>query len=212
LALPPDKLETVAAGVAGIAERADGYVAQSTVTAAPDGGSAEFSLRVPSARLSDVLAALSKLADVRSRTQASDDITAAVTSTAERVDDLTAERRGLRRRLARTGDPAVRLRLRAVTGALAGARAEMRTARRRADLASVLVTLTGDPAAKGAAAGDDGRWGAGDALRDAGRVLEWIAGAVLIALAAAVPLALLVLPLLLLGRWYVRRGRERVLM
>ena len=79
----------------------------------------------------------------------------------------------------------------------------------RATFANVAVSLAADP--KASAAGEDDRWSPGDAAKDALRVLEVVAGVVLVALAAALPLALLVLLGILAARWSTRRGRERAL-
>ena len=100
-------------------------------------------------------------------------------------------------------------RLARVNARIAAAKGAVATARRRADFARVAVTVTGDPAS--GAAGDDGRWTPGDALRDAARVLEVVAGVALVAAAVALPLLLLGAPLLLAGRRQRRRGRERAL-
>jgi hypothetical protein len=56
-----------------------------------------------------------------------------------------------------------------------------------------------------------GRWTPGDALHDAGRVLEVIAGVAVIALAVALPLAIVALCAALLARLYSRWRRERAL-
>ena len=81
---------------------------------------------------------------------------------------------------------------------------------RRAQFAAVDVTLM--------AAGenevlvpDDGKWTPGDALRDAGRVLEVIAGGAVVTGAVLIPLLLLGAAGLATRRFAGRRGRERVL-
>ena len=56
-----------------------------------------------------------------------------------------------------------------------------------------------------------GSWTPGDALHDAGRVLEVVAGVLLIALAVIVPIGLLALIAVLVGRLVTRRRRERAL-
>jgi len=138
LAAPPAELEEVAAGVeevaAGVArvtDEAGGVVARSSVTADPDAGTATFDLRIPSARLSQTLAALSELAAVRSRTQASVDITRTVNSAAERLEEARAERRGLLRRLERDPSAATRARLRVVSRLIADAKVDLSRVKRR---------------------------------------------------------------------------------
>lgn len=211
LAARPAELEEVAAGVARVTDPAGGYVARSTVEAAPEGGAANFELRVPSRKLTQVLADLSELASVRSRSQSTVDITRTVRSAAERIEEYRAERRGLLRRLATSPTPQLRERLRFVSAELRRAERDLASAERRADLARVSVSIQGDPEAGGAGAAGDGRWTPGDAIRDAGRLLEVIAGIALIALAIALPLALLAVPLAVLARRQARRGRERAL-
>lgn len=209
LAAPPDGLERVAAGVARVTDQVGGYVARSTVDAQAGGGTASFELRVPAQRLTQALADLSDLASVRSRTQASVDITRTARSAAERLEEARAERRGLLRQLESDGSATTRARLRAVGRRIADAKADLARADRRADLAKVSVTVAGDPQAGGVA--DDGRWTPGDALGDAARVLEVVAGVALVAFAVILPLLLLGGPLLLAGRRRTRRRREAAL-
>jgi len=212
LAAPPEELEAVAAGVARVTDAAGGYVARSTVEARPGGGTASFEVRVPSRRLTSYLADVSELASVRSRSQSSVDITRTVRSAAERLEEGRAERRGLLRRLERAPTDALRARLRVVNRRIAGAKGDVASAERRVDLSRVSVSIAGDPGAGGAGdAGGEGRWTPGDALRDAGRVLEVAAGVALVALAILVPLALVAAPLLLAGRRRRHLGRERAL-
>jgi hypothetical protein len=61
-----------------------------------------------------------------------------------------------------------------------------------------------------ATAGED-HWTPGDAIKDAGRVLEVIAGVLVIALAILLPIGLIVVVIALLSRVFVRRARERAL-
>ncbi len=61
-----------------------------------------------------------------------------------------------------------------------------------------------------ATAGSD-HWTPGDALHDAGRVLEVIAGVLVIALAILIPIGLIAVVIALLSRVFVRRARERAL-
>ncbi len=210
LAALPERLEEVAAGVSRVTDAAGGFVARSSVDANPTGGSARFELRIPSQRLTATLADLSELANVRSRTQSSLDITRTVRSAEERLEEGRAERSGLLKRLEDNPTNALRARLRRVNANIADAKGDLASANRRASLSKVAVTVTGDPAATGATV-DDGRWTPADAVRDAVRMLEVVAGAALIALAVALPLALLAVPLALMGRRRVRRGRERAL-
>ena len=72
------------------------------------------------------------------------------------------------------------------------------------------VTLVADASAAPPPATDDS-WTPGDAADDALRVLEVAAGVALIALAVALPLALLGAPAAVAARWSRRRRREHAL-
>ena len=204
------ELDRVADGVVRVTDAAGGFVASSTVSSG-DGGT--FDLRVPTTRLQRTLADLSRLAHVRERSQSSRDITAQSVSARERLEDARGERRALLRQLERSDslDEAARLRarLRAVSRQIASAKASVRRVDNRAAYANVTVGLVVDRSS-GAAAGD-GSWTPGDALRDAVRVLEVAAGVALIAVAVALPLALLALFGGLAARIAGRRRRERAL-
>jgi hypothetical protein len=173
-------------------------------------------LRVPERNLDATMAALARLGSVRDRAQRTEDITAQAVSARDRLQDARAERRGLLRQLedatTLTAASALRARLRDVSAEIEAARAGPRRVNNRAAFATVTVTLLADAAA--APAGeeeDDGVWGPGDAADDALRVLEVIAGVALIALAALLPIAIVVIALWLAARWGSRRGRERAL-
>jgi hypothetical protein len=177
------------------------------------GGS--FELRVPVARLDKAVADLSRLAEVRERTQSSRDITAETVSARERLREARREREGLLRALARATTlnetEAVKARLRDVNRQIATARASLRRVVNRATYANLSVALVAE---RGGAAGpieDDGRWTPGDALRDSVRVLEVAAGIAVIALAIALPLGLLAGLAALLARTLGHRRRERAL-
>ncbi len=165
------------------------------------------------ARLDDALARLSKLGHVSERTQGSQDITAQRNVARDRFDESVAERRSLLARLGKaTTDNEVaslKARLRDVNAAIAANQAALERVLRRARFASVHVTLQ---AKRGAVAPvDDGKWTPGDALRDAGRVLEVAAGVLVVVGSVLLPLALLALLGLAASRLTGRRGRDRML-
>jgi hypothetical protein len=134
------------------------------------------------------------------------------TSLQDRLSDARAERRGLLRALARATTQAqvesLRTRLRDVRGTIGRLNGDLAALRRRADLSRVTVTVQG---VDGTGGGGGSPWSPGDAARDALRVLEVMAGITVIALATAVPLALLGLAVALAVRSLRRRGRERAL-
>jgi hypothetical protein len=212
LSTPADGLQDAADGAVRVTQDLGGYVASSQVATGAGGGTASLRLRVPSARLGDALARLSRLGHVRSLVQSATDITGPVASASDRLRDARAERRGLQRALAGATDPGqvalLRARLRAAARRVSALEAELTGLRRRADLATVDVTLTARRAAPGAASGG---WSAGDAGHDALRVLEVSAGVALVALAAAVPLGLVAALALAAARVARRRRREAAL-
>jgi hypothetical protein len=195
-------------GVIRTVDRFGGIVASSTSASDDSTGEATFDLRIPTERLDDALAALSKLGHVAERRQNLVDIAGSFTSAQDRLSDARAERRGLLRALGRASSEqhidSLRARLRNVRSQIARYNGELAALRRRADLSRVSLTVRGD----GSAAADDtgsGSWSPGDAAGDAMRVLEVMAGVLLIALAVAGPLAVLA-ALVALG---VRAGRRR---
>jgi len=211
LATGAGDLDDVTDGVVRATDEADGFVASSQVDSTGSGGTARFDLRVPSARLDATLAALSKLAHVRSRTESSDDVTGAVVSARERLADAEAQRRALLRALGRarsaTQAEAIRARLRLVRGEIATARADVRALHQRTAFSSVSVTISADGSGDGAGAS----FGPDDALHDAIRILGAIAGGLLVVLAILLPAALVGGALWAGARTLRRRGRERAL-
>jgi hypothetical protein len=212
LAARPREIETVADGIVRVTDAAGGFVASSSVSGGSSAGG-NFELRIPTARLQKALADLSRLAHVRERTQATNDITAEGVSARGRLRELQKERTGLLRALGRattlneTG--AIKARLRIVNASLTAARAALRRVQNRAAFANVSVALVADRSS--GAAGGDGGWTPGDALHDAGRVLEVTAGILLIVLAILLPIGLIAGFAALAGRAVTRRRRARTL-
>ncbi len=213
LAARPRRIEDVAAGILRVTDAAGGFVASSSVSGG-SGSGGTFELRIPVARLDKAVADLSRLAKVRQRTQSSRDITAETVSSRERLREARREREGLLRALANATTlnetEAVKARLRSVNRRIASARASLRRVVNRARYANVSVELVADRG-DAAAPADDGRWTPGDAVRDAGRVLEVVAGVAVIVLAVLLPFALIAALGMLGARLTARRRRERAL-
>lgn len=214
LEAPDGKLDSTADAVIRTVDRFDGIVQDSSIGSSDaSGGEATFNLRIPTDRLDEALAALSKLGHVAERSQNLQDITGSFTSAQDRLADARAERRGLLRTLGRATTPlqieSLRTRLRLVRSRIARFNGALASLRRRADLATVQLTVRGTGKSDEGATGGD--WTPGDAARDAVRVLEVIAGVALIALAIAVPLALLAVAVVLGARVGRRRRREGAL-
>lgn len=176
---------------------------------------AEFELLIPGARLGDALAAFSAIAEVRSRHEASADITAPTVSAGEHLRDSRAKIEGLLDQLAAADTDAERLaaeaQLRAERRHAAALRSELSTLQRRANLSRVSLRIeTGEAPASGGEEADNG-WGISDALADAGHILGIAAGIAIVGLAVIAPLALIALLLWLANRGRVRRRREHAL-
>jgi Domain of unknown function (DUF4349) len=193
---------------------ADGIVLRSAIRdgEAGDAG-AEFDLLIPSAKLGDALAAFSAIAEVRSRHEATQDITAPTVSTGERLQDSQAKIESLLGQLAASDTDAertaVEAQLRAERRHSAALRSRLSSLRRRASFSRVSLRIeTGAPSAT---TEDEGGWGVSDGLDDAGRILAVAAGVTVIALAILGPLALIAFLAWLAHRALTRRSRERAL-
>jgi hypothetical protein len=191
----------------------DGIVMRSSTREGKAGvAAARFELLIPSAKLGDALAALSQIDEVRSRHEATADITAPTVTTGEllqdskaRIDSLLAqleaaetesEREAVEAELAQERHHRARL------------RAQLQHLQKRADFSRVLVRIeTG--AAEESSGG--GTWGIGDALDDAGKILAVAAAVTVVALAILGPIALIALLAWLTHRAWIRRERRRVL-
>jgi|SRR5215213_1901651 len=213
-----DRVDDVAQSVLGVVARYDAIVDQSSVQSGAAGGTAQFELRIPAARLQPALAALSRLPDahVLARTDDTVDVNQAYVSVRRRLANARAERAGVVRALANaeTEDETLRLRARldALERTIAQAERAQRALDRRVDYGRVSVAVHGG--ADGGAipgAATDGSFTLGDAAHDALRVLEVAAGVVVIAAAALVPVALLAALAWPLARAARRRRREGAL-
>jgi hypothetical protein len=210
-----EQVQGVAGKAIDVVGRYRGIVLSSSVR---DGGEGEagarFDLLIPSARLSGALTDLSGLAEVRSRSENTLDITAPFVSAREHLRDARAEAEGLLRQLAEASTDAerasVKAQLRIVRGRIAAFRSQVDRLERRADFSRVsLQIVTGDQAAIPGTGG--GSWTIGDALHDAGRVLAVAAGVALLAAALILPLGLLGAAAWAARRIYLRRAREQTL-
>jgi hypothetical protein len=180
-------------GIVRATQAAGGFVQSSQVGTGDGRSTASFVLRVPTSKLDDALARLSKLGHVKSLQQSADDITGAYDGASGRLTEARAARRGLLRALANatTAEQVSSLRARIADNRreLQRYQRDFNAVRNRANLATVGVEVTG-AARKQAAAPSHGSWTPGDAAHDAVRVLEVSAGVALIALAVLVPLTL----------------------
>jgi hypothetical protein len=208
LSTEPDDVPGVADDVVGVTDSYDGIVVSSQVSGTEGERSiARFDLAIPAAKLSDALADLSELADVKSRSESTLDITESFVSARERLADARAELETLLTQLAEADTPretrSIRARIDIVRGEIAQARGQLEDVGRRARFARVSVTVEGD--------GGSGGWSLSDAADDALDVLRTIAGVALVSLAVLVPLAVLVAIFWIASRAAARRRRERAL-
>jgi hypothetical protein len=215
-------LSTTPDGVQGITNRAitivdslGGFVQSSQIDQTSSRRAvATLSLRIPSGDLDAGLARISKLANVQARTQQTEDLTDQREALEAAVRDARADREGLRTRLAKATTDKERSRLRAAVD-----RATRRvTQRQRAvnelgrevSYATVDLEIRGLKRSGEAAAPGD-RWTPGDAAGDALRVLEVIAGVVVIAAAILAPIVAIGVLAWIAVRITTRRRRARAL-
>jgi hypothetical protein len=204
-----DEFADVTAGVLRVADDTGSIVQRSTVDERDGRGFAQYDLRIPASRLDEAMADLSRLGHVTSRRASTQDITAPYVSAANRLEDARAERRALLKALERADTEAeadaLRQQIRLARDRIVIAERDVRALQRRADRARVSVTVqsTGRRSA--------GAWTPGDAVDDAGRILEVAAGVVVVTAAALAPFALLGLLAALARRAVRRRRREAAL-
>jgi hypothetical protein len=213
LELTTTDVQKTADGIVRATQAAGGYVQLSQVRTSDQNGGATFVLRVPTAKLDDALASLSKLGHVRAMEQSANDITGAYDGAQARLADARAERRGLLRALgkATTTQEIASLKARIADNRreLNRLQSEFNALRRRANYATIQVEVTGRARKQPVTPG--GSWDPGDAAHDALRVLEVGAGVALIGLAVLVPLGLLGGAAGLTARTVRRRRREAAL-
>jgi hypothetical protein len=214
LGADPADVRGDAAKVFDAVHAADGIVLRSSIRdgAAGEAG-AHFDLLIPSGKIGDALAAFSAIAEVRSRHESTQDITAPTIGVGERLQDSQARIEGLLAQLATTAADAertaVETELRTERARAAALRSHLAALRRRANLSRVSLRIeTGKPSGAG---GAGSAWGTGDGLHDAGRILAIAAGVAIVGLAIIAPLALICLLAWLAHRAWLRRARHRAL-
>jgi hypothetical protein len=184
----------------------------STQEGAAGEAGASFELLIPSAKLGDAMAAFSEIDHVRSRHEATADITAPTVTAAEllkesraRIDSLLGQLEAAETEEEREAIEAELRHERRHASRLAG---QLTHLHRRADFSRVSLRIEtgGEHESSGGAA-----WGIDDALHDAGHVLTVAAAVTLVALAVLGPIVLIALLAWLSHRAWVRRERRRVL-
>jgi hypothetical protein len=214
LGAAPDDVADDSAEVFEAVHAHDGIVMRSsTREGQPGQAGATFELLIPSARLGDALAALSAIDEVRSRHEATDDITAPTVATGEllqdskaRIDSLLAQLEAAETESEREAVEAELAQERRHRSRLRG---QLRHLERRADYSRVLLRI--ETGAEDESGTGGGTWGIGDALGDAGKILAVAAAIAVVGLAILGPIALVALLAWLTHRAWVRRERRRVL-
>jgi hypothetical protein len=206
IAAARDKLQQAADGIGTVAENHGGFVLSSHVTTGDTGTSGgSFELRVPQRELQATIADLSKLGDLRSRSENGQDMTASYNSVRSRLGDALVERGALKLRLRHAhGVKAdeIRARLATLNAAIDALNSRMKNLRSRTVYSTVSVTL--EQAKKGSG-------GTGAAFDDARRILQGMLNFTVRALAVLLPLALLVALAAFGTRILRRRRREAAL-
>lgn len=211
LATPPENVNDVSDEAIAITRELDGIVASSSVTTAGKSASANLALIIPTRNLDAAIDRLTGIADVRSLSESTVDITHPYVTAKDRLADAEAERRELLEALGNAATDAeaeaLRLQIADARREIVRARAAFERLSRRAQLSEVSLTIQGD---RGASFADDDRT-LGDWLDDAVSVLRDVAGVLLISAAILVPLAILIAIAWLATGRLRRRRRERTL-
>jgi hypothetical protein len=176
---------------------------------------ARFELLIPSGKLDDAMAAFSKIGEVRSRHESTQDITAPTVGTSERLQDSNARIDGL---LAQLSEATTESEREVVEAELsherhhaANLKGSLENLDRRASLSNVELRIESGRGAVSPEEDEGSSWGIGDAFHDAGHLLAIAAGVAIIAFAVLAPLALILFLIWLASRSFTRRARERAL-
>jgi hypothetical protein len=184
----------------------------STQEGAAGEAGASFDLLIPSARLGDAMAAFSEIDHVRSRHEATADITAPTVTAAQLLKESRARIDSLLGQLgtAETEEEqeAIEAELRHERRHAGRIAAQLTHLHKRADFSRVSLRIETGGAEESSRGG---AWGIDDALDDAGHVLTVAAAVTLIALAVLGPVALITFLAWLTHRAWLRRERRRVL-
>jgi hypothetical protein len=210
LAAPVDEVQDVTNEAIDVVESHRGIVESSNSSVTDDRAQATLRLVVPTRQLDATMEQLSDLADVKSMSEGTQDITRSFVDARDQLAGFRAERKSLLAQIeaADTQEEldALKLRLQATNAAIARAETELEAVKKRANLSDVTLEIT----SKGASSSDDD-WSFGDALDDAGKVLTVAAGVILISAAVLLPLALIAAIFYFVISTSKRRARERTL-
>jgi hypothetical protein len=181
------------------------------VTSDQAGARASFELEIPFKNLDAALSDLSGLADVISRTEAGQDITAhavrARKDLAHTLDQIRKARIAFIQADTREQRLVIRAQVESLKARAQAQLSEFKDVKRQGRFATVDVDVTSSQSGSD----DDGNWGLDDAVDDAGDVLETIGGIALVSLAILLPLSLVGALIALAISRGRRRSRDRAL-
>jgi hypothetical protein len=208
LAAPADEVQDVTNEAITVVESNRGVVESSQTSGTDDQARATLQLVIPTRTLDITLDQLSDLADVKSLSEGTVDITRPFVDAKDELAGLRAERVALINQIqaADTEEELdqLRARLDVLLNTIAQAEADFDNIQRRAALSNVTLQITSEGA-------DEGDWSFDEAIDDAGRVLEVGAGIALIAGAVLLPLALVGAIIYFVMSAARNRARERAL-
>jgi Domain of unknown function (DUF4349) len=216
LTAAPKRIDDVAQEIYNVVGQANGIVENSSVTQGGPGGAANFQLSLPSAGLAQTMSQLSSLnyAQVVSRTDSSQDITDQYGAATRSLADARALRTSLLKQLANatTTDQvnSLNAQIHDAEASISSDQATINRLNHQVNFSQVYVTVQAKPVAAPVSHGA-GRFTLGRAAHDAGRVLTVAAGVALIAVAALLPVALVVALAWWVASALKRRRREQAL-
>jgi hypothetical protein len=215
LSAPASHIDDVAQEVFRVIGDENGVVNSSTVTASAS-GYAQFRLSVPSSALQATMTSLSELkyASVSSRTDATQDVNGQYLSDQRQLADDRALRTSLLKQLANATTQAqidsLNAQIRDAEASIRRDESTLNGLNHRINFSQISVTVnTASPVP--VAHKSTGSFTLGKAAHDAGRVLTVAAGVALIALAALLPIALIVALIWWIWSALRRRRREQAL-
>ncbi len=215
LSAPASHIDDVAQEVFRVIGDENGVVNSSTVTASAS-GYAQFRLSVPSSALQATMTSLSELkyASVSSRTDATQDVNGQYVSDQRQLADDRALRTSLLKQLANATTQAqidsLNAQIRDAEASIRGDESSLNGLNHRINFSQISVTVNAASPVP-VAHKSTGSFTLGKAAHDAGRVLTVAAGVALIALAALLPIALIVALIWWIWSALRRRRREQAL-
>lgn len=217
LTAPPTRIDQVAQEAFNVIGLEHGVVNHSTVTATGgQDGYGDFQLSVPSANLADTMTRLSSLryANIASRTDVSQDVNNQYVSDVRRLADAKALRTSLLKQLAQavtqTQIDSLKAQIHDAEASISSAEGTLNSLKHQIGFSQIELTINAG-AVPVPQKSHSGGFTIGKAAHDAGRVLTVAAGVALIALAALVPVGLVVALALWIGLTLRRRRREQAL-